>query len=203
MQAKLFFLLCLVFAFTSDLISQEYIGGGNDYGITATASHQYEDENWTSTANAQNTINGNGLDGKLMEASRFLAQATMGYDKADMQAVVDMGIEGWIDDQLQLPITYIRPEQDYAWQVMIDTQLLIGNPHDLEYNGRVLSPTFNYGWWHVTMTNEDQLRHRIAYALSQIFVVSHKSMDFSTYGDGLAAYYDVLLDHSFGNYRDL
>lgn len=201
MRAKFILLLCLIFVTISGLISQEYIGAGNYNGITATASHQYEDENWIATANAQNTINGNGLEGELMEASRFLAQATMGYDQADMESVVNMSIEGWIDNQLQLPTTYIRPEQDYAWQVTIDTQLLQGDT--LQYNGRVRSPTFNYGWWHVTMTNEDQLRHRMAYALSQIFVVSHKSEDFSAYGDGLAAYYDVLLDHSFGNYRDL
>ncbi len=194
--------LYLILTSSSCLTSQEYIGAGNDNGITATASHQYADENWISAANAQNTINGNGLDGELMEASRFLAQATMGYDKADMQAVVDMGIEAWIDDQLQLPTTYIMPEMDYAFQVSLDTMTDQGIlAEDLPFRPNWMY--FNYGWWHTTMTNEDVLRHRVAYALSQIFVISHNNTDLSGYGDGLATYYDMLLDHSFGNYRDL
>jgi len=200
MKARLLILLCAVTT-ASCVTSQEYIGAGNDNGITVTASSEYTDANWTQAANAQNTVNGNGLDGELMEASRFLAQATMGYDNADLQAVVNMGIEGWVDDQLTKPITYITPETDYAWQVSIDTMLNQGVlPEDIHF--RATWNYFNYGWWHVTMTNQDQLRHRMAYALSQIFVVSHDS-DLSGYGDGLATYYDMLLDHSFGNFRDL
>jgi len=203
MRANHFYiLLCLIFTSTSCITSQEYIGAGNDNGITATASHQYADANWVSAANAQNTINGNGLEGELMEASRFLAQATMGYDQANMESVVSMGIEGWIDDQLQLPTTYITPEMNYAFEVSLDTMTNQGYlPEDLPF--RPGWDYFNYGWWHVTMTNQDQLRHRMAYALSQIFVISFNNTDLSGYGDGLATYYDMLLDHSFGNYRDL
>ena len=198
----LIILLYFVLASSSCATSQEYIGAGNDNGITATASHQYTDENWVSAANAQNTINGNGLDGELMEASRFLAQATMGYDNADMQTVVNMGIESWIDDQLQKPITYVTPEVNYAWQASIDTMLNQGTPPE-EIHFRPRWEYFNYGWWHTTMTHEDQLRHRMAYALSQIFVISFNNTDLTGYGDGLATYYDMLLDNSFGNYRDL
>ena len=201
MRTKLTILLYLVLTSTSCLISQEYIGAGNDNGVTAIASHQYTDANWVSTANAQNTINGNGLDGELMEASRFLAQATMGYNNVDMQAVVNMGIEGWIDDQLQLPTTYVTPEMIHAFEASLDTMTNQGTlAEDLPF--RANWAYFNYGWWHTTMTNQDLLRHRMAYALSQIFVISVNS-DLSGYGDGLAAYYDMLLDNSFGNYRDL
>lgn len=195
-------LLYLILASSTYLASQEYIGAGKDNGITATASHQYADANWIAAANAQNTINGNGLDGEFMEASRFLAQATMGYDNADIQAVIDMGIEDWIDDQLQKPTTHIMSEMNYAYQASLDTMTNQGTPvEDLPFRPRWES--FNYGWWHVTMTNEDQLRHRMAYALSQILVISHTNTDLASYGDGLAIYYDMLLDHSFGNYRDL
>ncbi len=200
MKGNFLIMLCII-ATTSCVTSQEYIGAGNDVGITVTTSSSYTDVNWTETAVGENTINGNGLDAELMEASRFLAQATMGYDKADMQDVVDMSIESWIDDQLQKPVTYITPEMNYSWQVSIDTMLNQGIPLE-EIHFRPTWNYFNYGWWHVTMTNEDQLRHRMAYALSQIFVVSINS-DLSSYGDGLAIYYDMLLDHSFGNYRDI
>jgi len=200
MKAR-FLILFYAIMTASGVTSQEYIGAGNNNGITVTASSEYTDANWTEAANAQNTVNGNGLDGELMEASRFLSQATMGYDKTDMQNVVNMGIDAWIDDQIAKPTTYISPEVDYVWQVSIDTMLNQGIPPD-DINFRPRWDYFNYGWWHVTMSNDDQLRHRMAYALSQIFVISYNS-DLGEYGDGLATYYDMLLDHSFGNYRDL
>ena len=52
------------------------------------------------------------------------------------------------------------------------------------------------------MTNEDILRHRVATALSEILVISRKSI-LSGFGDGISAYYDVLLRNAFGNYEDL
>ena len=53
------------------------------------------------------------------------------------------------------------------------------------------------------MEGPDPLRQRVALALSELFVVSD---NFGAVGDnpvGLANYYDMLLDNSFGNYRDL
>lgn len=58
-------------------------------------------------------------------------------------------------------------------------------------------------WLQHALTAEDQLRQRVAFALSQILVVSSKEPPLAKYGDGLAWYYDILLKHSFGNYRDL
>ncbi|MGF2076147.1 DUF1800 family protein, partial [Enterococcus casseliflavus] len=48
----------------------------------------------------------------------------------------------------------------------------------------------------------DQLRQRVAFALSQILVVS-ESGPLADNGRALSAYYDVLLKHAFGNFRDL
>ncbi|MEX2045166.1 MAG: DUF1800 family protein, partial [Opitutus sp.] len=48
-----------------------------------------------------------------------------------------------------------------------------------------------------------QLRQRVAFALSQIFVVSDVSLGGQAYADGLAHYYDILAEGAFGNYRAL
>lgn len=50
------------------------------------------------------------------------------------------------------------------------------------------------------LTQPDQLRQRMAYALQQIFVVSGVEV-FGTYG--LRNYHNMLLDNAFGNYRQL
>src|SRR5262249_18855577 len=61
--------------------------------------------------------------------------------------------------------------------------------------------TFNT-WWQQSCTAPDQLRQRIAFALSEIMVVSDDGV-LQDNARALSSYYDVLLDNSFGNFRDL
>ena len=66
-------------------------------------------------------------------------------------------------------------------------------------------------WWDNALGNvdlndkvgSDQLRQRMAYAMSQLLVVS--STIFPLYGrtEGLAFYYDILAENAFGNYETL
>ena len=49
----------------------------------------------------------------------------------------------------------------------------------------------------------DQLRQRMAFALSEILVISDRESELSRYPRGTTHYYDLLVNHSFGNYRDL
>jgi uncharacterized protein (DUF1800 family) len=51
------------------------------------------------------------------------------------------------------------------------------------------------------VTAPDQLRQRVAFALSEIFVVSDVGSGIST--NALAVYYDVLVRNAFGNFRDI
>jgi len=81
-------------------LSQSYIGGGNVQQIIVTASDQYHDKTWPKAATAANTINGEGLDSKELEASRFLIQATLGYEERHIDYVAESSIERWIDFQI-------------------------------------------------------------------------------------------------------
>ena len=62
---------------------------------------------------------------------------------------------------------------------------------------------FRYAWWDNVIDGNDQLRQRIAFALSEIFVVSDIPLILRRSQFGVADFYDTLIQHSFGNYRNL
>jgi|GEM_PF-1156755 len=57
-------------------------------------------------------------------------------------------------------------------------------------------------WWALSVKSQDQLRHRMAFALSQILVLSEEG-ELDENARGVVNYYDLLYYHSFGNFRTL
>lgn len=167
----------------------DYVGAGHANGITVTASSH------SGLSTPDKTINGSGLDARMMDASRFLGQATFGADMDLIEEVAQLGYENWINQQFNLVPSYILPKMDEIWQEILSAS----DDPDLFGPWAV---HFNYAWWQQNMTNQDLLRQRMAYALSQILVISINS-DLRDWGECLSSYYDVLLTHSFGNYKDL
>ncbi len=121
-------------------------------------------------------------------AARFLQQATFGASPAEIKALKSLGYEGWINKQFKLRVS------GHLTNVFANAN---PDPGDA-YPGEL---TFNT-WWKQSVTAPDQLRQRVAFALSQILVVS-ESGPLEDNPRALSAYYDVLLKHAFGNYRDL
>ncbi|WP_269542153.1 DUF1800 family protein [Cerasicoccus fimbriatus] len=126
------------------------------------------------------------------EASRFLAQATFGPTPdtiADVQAV---GFDAWIADQFAQPIGEHEPILlSYDWDLFGGA---IGGPYS---HHKMLA------WWQQAMNAPDPLRQRVAFALSEILVISDTNGGLDGNAIGMLNYYDMLLEHSFGNYRDL
>jgi len=61
-------------------------------------------------------------------------------------------------------------------------------------------------WWNVALKAKDQLRQRVAWALSQVLVVSEEGVGKFIRRDsaeGFTAYYDIFVRNAFGNYRDV
>jgi uncharacterized protein (DUF1800 family) len=58
-------------------------------------------------------------------------------------------------------------------------------------------------FWRNALAADDALRQRVAFALSQIFVVSLNDMNVSQRPRGVASYYDMLGRNAFGNFRTL
>lgn len=121
------------------------------------------------------------------QAFQLLNQATFGATEAEANRVTTMGVEAWIDDQLQRPASMQLPHL----RALPRPPLLFELQRD-----RVDV------WFRNALQGNDQLRQRVAFALSEIMVVSQKGalIDFPY---ALADYYDVLARNAFGNYRQL
>ena len=165
------------------------IGFGSYEGVQIASSSNVE------PGDPENTLNQNGFLPNDNAASRFLSQATLGYNLTDIEDVKSMGIEDWIDNQLSLPKSFNLLDKVIEYR---DTARIKTNDPNLNSSNRM----WDYSFWQYLMTSEDALRQRVALALSEIIVISEKS-SFGNRGISLSRYYDILLNHSFGNYRDL
>ena len=58
-------------------------------------------------------------------------------------------------------------------------------------------------WTEVALNAPDQLRQRVAWALSQILAISPGSIDTGFSTEVFMNYYDIFVRHAFGNYRDI
>lgn len=76
-------------------------------------------------------------------------------------------------------------------------------PYVLNNSNGSLNTTRHYIWWQNIMQGEDQLRQRVAFALSEIFVISDLDYTLSNSQYGISHYYDMLAENAFGNYREL
>ncbi len=163
----------------------------------------------TATLTLQNQTASSGPSAK--EAARFLIQAAFGPDQdspgdedylpENLEPVMQLGIPGWIEDQFARPIGWLQPYVDWVLPVA----------NSLELYGDVK----NYSWWGRVMgspklrpdaaetVQPDPLRQRMAFALSEIFVISDRLEDLGVEQRGMANYYDVLVKHAFGNFHDL
>jgi uncharacterized protein (DUF1800 family) len=127
------------------------------------------------------------------EAARFLTQATFGPRTADVDRVMQQGMTSWVIEQQQLPGV---AHQAY-WDAE-DARIKAANP-DSAAGTREVVDSFYIG----ALGSNAQLRQRVAYVLSQIFVISLQDPALAALPRGVASYMDVLNQHAFGNYRDL
>ena len=121
-------------------------------------------------------------------AARFLTQATFGASSNDIAAVQALGYSNWLANQFSLPTTHCLTN-------------VLANPYS-DPTDPYQSPLWFNTWWRQSITAPDQLRQRVAFALSEIFVVSENGT-LQNHADALSSYYDMLLDHAFGNFRSL
>jgi uncharacterized protein (DUF1800 family) len=108
-------------------------------------------------------------------ARRFLEQAAFGPTPADALHVQQIGFQSWINEQLAM-----APVSTYnavASQGGMATALLTN-----------------------AVTNPDQLRQRMAFAWSQIFVTSINKL---IWNQAVAPYQQMLLNDAFANYRKI
>jgi uncharacterized protein (DUF1800 family) len=134
----------------------------------------------------------------VKEAVRFLWQAGFGPegDGQDVgmlpdgaELVMRLGFEPWIDRQFRLAPRLHQPVLDSLNRIRLT----------------VNADTKMRPWWmHTVGPNAtDPLRQRVAFALSQIFVISDAHDILYREPIGMTNYYDMLVKGAFGNMRDL
>jgi uncharacterized protein (DUF1800 family) len=118
-------------------------------------------------------------------AARFLDQATWGPTPASIAQVQTMGYADWLTAQFALNTS------DLPDQPILDSA---------GKNNNNLAPV-QAAFFENAVTGQDQLRQRVAFILSQIWVVSQQSGVTEAYA--YPPYWRIFRDNAFGNYRDL
>ena len=123
--------------------------------------------------------------------SRFLAQATFGPTPEAIAELKSLGYDfnGWIDREVAKAPTYATPIVTAALAAGGITA--IGNTQNRRARNAVM------------ISGNDQLRQRVAFALSEIFVISDNNSAISNAKEGSCSYYDMLVRDSFGTFRQL
>lgn len=125
------------------------------------------------------------------EASRFLAQASMGATADEIARVQSIGYAAWLDEQFAMAPSTSR----WDW--------LVGAGFDAATNKNT-EAGFDACAWRKLLSSPDTLRQRVTLALSEITVAAIDGL----VGAGwraftAAAYLDLLEANAFGNYRTL
>jgi uncharacterized protein (DUF1800 family) len=118
------------------------------------------------------------------DASRFLNQCTFGVTPALIQKVQQQGFDAFLNDQFALSAS--------SHLAFFDNQPQPANRDDVMNS-----------WWTIAIKEPDQLRQRVAFALSEILVVSFNNGALANDPVSIAAYADILTNDAFGNYRQL
>ncbi len=129
------------------------------------------------------------------EAARFLMQTTFGGTLTEINALTGacptcssdplVPYRNWLNAQFALPQT---PHVTYTSSI----------PDANADNARMME-----SFWKQALTGPDQLRQRVAFALSEMLVISDEDGDLYNRPDALATYLDLLGNRAFKNFRDL
>ena len=117
------------------------------------------------------------------DASRFLAQATFGPTLDDINRLKKIGFDAWMLEQMNRG--YASHEHTLAVRTMLDME------RD--------EPDRNWvqdSFWRQAIAGDAQLRHRVAYALSQIFVISMNDGDVARLLDAVG---NEVVSHRYGD----
>jgi uncharacterized protein (DUF1800 family) len=117
------------------------------------------------------------------QAARLLDQATFGPTLAAIQQVQQIGTAAYLNQQFATPTTLMPA---------------IPNPPVAACPGGTEFCAQN-SFWENALTANDQLRQRVAFALSEMFVVSTDMVNART----IPSYHNMLANDAFGNFSQL
>ena len=124
------------------------------------------------------------------DAARFLNQTTFGATSALLTEVQKDGFATFLNNQFSTPPTVTLPRVDAAVAA-------------LPMGTGASNPLFQEAWWYTIVNAPDQLRQRVAFALSEIMVVSANNSGMYEHPEAMATYWDLLTRDAFGTFRQL
>jgi uncharacterized protein (DUF1800 family) len=131
------------------------------------------------------------------DATRLLEQSTFGPTDALVAHVQTVGVHGWLNEQFAAQESEY-PAFPYAPPDATTFCATSTNPSCLRDNYSLF--LLQNAFFKNALAGPDQLRQRVAFALSQILVTSGVVVNVPY---GMAKYQQLLLDNAFGNFQDL
>jgi uncharacterized protein (DUF1800 family) len=119
----------------------------------------------------------------LAAAARLLDQATFGPTPAAIQHVESVGLAAYLNEQFALPpstlpVIALTPATTCSSNVTACMQS---------------------EWWQAALTAPDQLRQRVAFALSEMYVVSNDAVN----AQAVLTFQNILVNDAFGNFSTI
>jgi uncharacterized protein (DUF1800 family) len=127
------------------------------------------------------------------DAVRLLYQGTFGPRDGDIDTIIQQGAAAWFEEQITMDLhSYTSAWESIAADFDDIDSGENANFRQLSHETFMLNALFS----------PDQLRQRMTYALSQMFVISDR-FDFAGQDELMMGYADTLHRNAFGNFRDL
>ena len=128
------------------------------------------------------------------EAWRFLNHATFGPTEADVAHLTAIGYTAWLDEQLDKPL-------ETSYRVFFekrDAELKIDEPSNKSRFSQIAEAFYTRA-----LTDPAQLRQRLVFAFSEIFVASLSNVELNERPALIAGYIDTLDSGAMTDYRSL
>jgi uncharacterized protein (DUF1800 family) len=119
----------------------------------------------------------------LQSAARLLDQATFGPTLTDIAHVQAVGLQGYLNEQFALPATQ-EPDITTPPPALCASSTIACQQAE---------------WWQAALTAPDQLRQRVAFAMSEMFVISTNSDN----ARAVTTYQNTLVNDAFGNFQTM
>ena len=167
-------------------VYDDFIGTGQQTGVKVSSSPNVHPDS------SAHTISGTTLIPDMVGASRFLSQATLGTNYEQIENLSEIGIDAWMSQQFSMTPSSFVERYDSIYAIVLEE--IQREDHRNEYGSFV--------FYDFVFNDSDYLRQKVAFALSQIFVIS-RTGDLNNQAGVVMSYHDILYQNAFGNYRDL
>lgn len=135
------------------------------------------------TSSTQSVAQVTTIKTTVASAARLLDQVTFGPTLTDIQHVQTVGYDAYLTEQFNMPTTLMPNIANPAPTVCVNSTI----------------PCEQSEWWQTVMTGPDQMRQRVAFALSEIFVVSSDGINSRT----IPMFHNTLANDAFTNYSTI